>query len=119
MAGTESDTMAGPQRMAVYADPKLIVVRGSRVVFDTLQPHGYRPVYIGAGLGGWTLDRFKRGVDRLPDTLAILAAAGHRVMSVAVEKEISSVVEKEISSPPDEIKMPVAAGCAEAQGSLW
>lgn len=105
----DTDTIPGPQRMAVYADPKLITVRGSAVVPLTLRPHGFRPVYIGASRGGWTVDRFKRGVDRLPDLLAALQAAGHRVTSVAVDKP----------PPPEPVARRVVEPVIDGQVALW
>ena len=68
------------QRMTVYADEHNIVIRGSVVVFETLRRHRMRPIYVGGGLGGWTLDRFKGGRDQIGDVEAILRHAGHVVI---------------------------------------
>lgn len=79
--------MTGRQRVAVLADPKSIVIKGSaEAVRGTLtREHGYRPIYVGGTLGGWLLNRTRNRVDRLPDVLARLEAAGHHVTSVETD----------------------------------
>ena len=65
-------------RAVVEADDDTIVIRAMNA-FDVLRPAGFRPVFIGAGMGGWCMSRHRRGVDRLADVVAALEAARYRV----------------------------------------
>lgn len=64
-------------RAVVLADPGVVTVKG-RGVFEALRAARFRPIFVGT-VGGFCLDRRRRGVDRLPDILAALEHAGFRV----------------------------------------
>ena len=75
--------MGTSYRLVIHADQNQITISGPPVVFDLLRPIGIRPIFVHSAEGsGWVCDRHKRGVDRLPDVVAALEAAGHRVRLV-------------------------------------
>lgn len=97
-------------RGVVEADQDTIVVRGLNA-FHVLRPAGFLPVFIGAGMGGWCLDRSRRGVDRLPDVLAVLQSAGFH-LRVLVTGSASQAEPTRVGDAPSE--------CATAaDGTLW
>jgi len=79
--------MGTTYRLVIHAGAERIRISGPAAVFEVLRPAGMRPVFIhGAEGSGWTLDRYKRGADRLPDVVAALEAAGHSVRLVEVAR---------------------------------
>ncbi len=69
------------RRATVRLDGDTIRITGSEI-FATLRPANFRAVFCGSPTPSWFVDRRRRGVDRLPDLLAVLDAAGYKVTVV-------------------------------------
>jgi hypothetical protein len=61
---------------AVLVEDTTITVKG--YVADVLLAARFKPLFVST-VGGFMVDRRKRGLDRLPDLLAALDAAGYHV----------------------------------------
>lgn len=83
MSLSADDTHSVRRNAVLLVDDEALTIKGPDV-FKALRPHGLRPIYLGT-VGGWCLDRSRRGVDRLGDVLAVLDRAGFNVRVVEAE----------------------------------
>lgn len=88
----------------VIAEPRLLLIKAYGPVFDIVRPAGFKVIYLGT-LRAWSVDRFKRGTDRLADLVAVLEAARYTVrVTEHIEDVPAEVDETPVPRDPFEVK---------------